>query len=492
MAAGALPPYYIWPMLLVAFSWLLLQINEAGSKRKAFACGYWFGFGFFSAGLAWIGNALLIDASVFGWLYPFVLLAAGGFFGLFSAIPALFSCLFHGLWARWLALAGFWVLSEWLRSFILTGFPWNLLGSVLAFNPVLLQLASVIGTYGLSFLILLAAGAPALVLYYQTRRSLYISAAVAVSVILLLWGFGSLRLSGISEKPGPIKVRVVQPAIPQQMKWQPDTLEDNFADYIALSRSEGFEELDFVVWGETASPFPLDLDQKHLLQASEAAPSNGYLLTGLVRYVFDVNEGYRPRNSMLAITPAGKIAAAYDKSHLVPFGEYIPLRRYLPDWIRPITGAIANFMPGDGPRTLRTGNYPPFGSLICYEIIFPGQITARNPRPEWLVNLTNDGWYGESSGPYQHLVTTQLRAVEEGLTIVRAANTGISAVIAPTGKIIAELGLNRRGILDAALPEKLTISTAYGRNRNIIPLGLIFLNIMLAFYISSRTLYGKN
>lgn len=489
LTVGALPPWHVWPLLFIAFPWLLLQINRAVSKRRAFACGYWFGFGFFAAGLSWVGNALLIDAAVFGWLYPLVLLAAGGFFGLFTAVPALLAYLFRGLYARWLALAGFWVLSEWLRSFILTGFPWNLLGSVLAFDITLLQAAALIGTYGLSGLVLLAASAPALCLHYRNRTALIISLSIIIGISLLLWGFGSWRLKQYPERAGNLKIRIVQPAIPQQMKWQPDTLEDNFADYISLSRSPGFEDIDFVIWGETASPFPLDLDREHLLQAAAAVPPQGFLITGLVRYGFDPDEGYyRPRNSLLVIGRNGEIAAAYDKSHLVPFGEYIPLRRFLPQWIRPITGAIANFMPGQGPQALQAGNYPSFGGLICYEIIFPGQVAARNPRPEWLVNLTNDGWYGDSAGPYQHLVTTQLRAVEEGLTIVRAANTGISAVISPVGKIIAELGLNRRGFIDANLPQTLTISTAYGKNCNIIPLILTFLNIMLAFYISSRTL----
>lgn len=488
ITAAALPPHYFWPALFLGFSYLLWQLNNALSGKKAFAYGYWFGFGFFAAGLSWVGNALLIDALTFGWLYPLVLLAAGGFFGLFTAVPAALSFYFRTPYARWLAFAGFWVLSEWLRSFVLTGFPWNLLGSALAFNLSLLQAASFIGTYGLSFLTLLAVSTPALILIKQNRRACYLGLGTTFGILLLLFGFGQWRLQKLQIPMGDIQVRIVQPAIPQAMKWQADTLENNFADYIALSRSDGFENTDIIIWGETASPFPLDMDEAHLKQAAAAAPTNGYLITGAVRYAFDAESGYRPRNSLLVINAKAEIMAAYDKSHLVPFGEYIPLRRFLPDWIKPITGVIADFLPGQGLQALQLAGYPSFGGLICYEIIFPSQVAAKNPKPSWLINLTNDGWYGESAGPYQHLVTTQLRAVEEGLTIVRAANTGISAVIAPNGKIIAELSLNHRGVLDAKLPKELAISTAYGQNGNFIPLILIFLNIILAIYVSSRSL----
>lgn len=217
----------------------------------------------------------------------------------------------------------------------------------------------------------------------------------------------------------------------------------------------------------------------------QAVPSGGYLLTGLVRYELD-GETFAPVNSMFVINTQGKIVDFYDKSHLVPFGEYIPFRRWLPDWIRPITNVVANFLPGTGPKVIKTEGQPSFGALICYEIIFPSQIVDADNRPQWLVNLTNDGWYGVSQGPYQHLVTARMRAVEEGLSIVRAANTGISAIISPYGQITAFLPLNQKGIIDAELPAPTSLSTVYGHWGNLLPLTLCLLNIIFAFLLHRK------
>lgn len=186
---------------------------------------------------------------------------------------------------------------------------------------------------------------------------------------------------------------------------------------------------------------------------------------------------------MLIINKQGEIENYYDKAHLVPFGEYIPLRRFLPEWIKPLTNTVANFEAGPGPRTITLGSYPPFGVLICYEIIFPAEITNSNQRPEWLINLTNDAWYGDSAGPRQHLIATRLRAAEEGLSIVRVANSGISAAIDPLGRIIGQIPLNQSQILDVSLPSKLSTKTIYGNYGNFVPIIFISLLIILAIYL---------
>ncbi len=482
LSVEVLPPFdQLW-IGFFSFSALLLLLNSAIGRKNAFAIGYWFGFGYFACNMAWIGNALLIDAVRFGWLYPITLAAAGAFFGLFVAFPALLSFYFKNLYARWLSFSALWVIFEWIRSFIFTGFPWNLLGSSLAFSDTLLQAAALIGTYGLSLLVLMALSAPALLLCYRNKTAAAVSLSALVLIGAFLYGYGSWRLGSADNSPSDVRVRIVQPAIPQAMKWNKEKLENNFAEYIKLSTAPGLDKIDFVIWGETATPFPLDFEPQYLAQIKEAVPENGYLITGLVRY--QISEGdFRPLNSMFVLNHEGRILASYDKSHLVPFGEYIPLRRYLPGWIRPVTNTIADFLPGSGPSVIKLNDKPGFGTLICYEVIFPHQIINPENRPDWLINLTNDGWYGQSQGPYQHLVTTRLRAVEEGRTLVRAANTGISAVITPYGQIKSSLGLDVKGYIDVDLPKQLYISTAYGTLGNLIPLILCLINIVLAFLI---------
>lgn len=492
LTVAALPPFYAFPVMFVSLPGLLLLIQTAPAARAAFGRGYTFGFAFFAFGLSWIGNALLIDAAALGWLYPLAFLACGFFFGLFAALPAWLSWYFKPLAAKYLALPALWVIFEWLRSFILTGFPWNLLGSVLAFDDRLIQFASVGGTYALSLITLLIAGAPVFCVYNRTRRTI---AAVLVVVLLgsvFLFGFGEYRIRRYPIAESDIKIRIVQPDIPQELKWRDDVLESNFAKYIALSQAPGQEEIDFTVWGETASPFPLDFDAPRLQQLLPAVPPQGYLVTGLVRYQFDGVSRYIPYNSMFVIDRSGNIPAFYDKSHLVPFGEYIPLRKYLPEWIRPVVNVIGTFRAGAGPEKIELPGYPPLGGLICYEIIFPHQIIDPENRPDWIINLTNDGWYGDSAGPRQHLVTAKLRAVEEGISIVRAANTGISAVITPLGIVSASLGLNQAGVLDAFLPQPADFSTTYSKCGNAFTLIWCLCNLVLAFYLTFRTLHIKN
>lgn len=484
LSVPALPPYFLFPILFITFSGLLLLLQTAGKKKTAFALGYWFGFGFYACGFAWVGNALLIDAKTFGWLYPIVFLASGAFFGLFVALPALFSYYFKNLSAKYLAFAAFWVIFEWIRSFFLTGFPWNLLGTTLAFAAAPIQAASVFGTYGLSWLVLMITAAPALYLYRRSRTALAVSLAIILTLSAADLLFGVWRLQQLSDnQESDIKIRIVQPSIPQSMKWSPTSLEDNLYSYVSMSREPGLEDIDFVIWGETASAFPLDFDDYYRQVVTNAIPEKGHLITGLVRYEADEDNRYQPLNSLFVMNKQGIIEGKYDKSHLVPFGEYIPLRQYLPHWVRPVTNTIANFKAGKGPQNLNIASYPEFGALICYEIIFPAQVVSKGHKPEWLVNLTNDGWYGDSAGPHQHLVSAQMRAVEEGITVVRVANSGISAVINRLGIIQSSLSLNRSAILDTRLPEQLSTPTLYGKHSNFIPLILCLVNLTFAFML---------
>lgn len=485
IATFALPPYHWVGLLFLSFGILGLLLFKASSSRQAFMAGYGFGFGFFMCGLSWVAHALMIDFASFGWLIPISLIASGLFFGLFSAFPALLSHYFKGYFARYIAFGAFWGLFEWIRSFFLTGFPWNLLGSCLAFDTRFLQLASVFGTYGLSALTIIATMLPASILLEPHRKNAVISLSVDVLLITLVFIFGQYRTNLLNNNENSdISLRIVQPSIPQNLKWDFAELEKNFADYIEMSQSDGFSDKKIVIWGETASTFPVALDKSHFYQMLPAVPDKGYLITGSIDYFPDTDDRWLPVNAGFIFKSDKGIIDTYAKSHLVPFGEYIPFRNLLPASLRPITKVISDFKAGNGVKTFNIDDLPPFGLLICYEIIFPHQVADNQNRPQWLINLTNDGWYGLSSGPYQHLVTARLRAVEEGLTIVRAANSGISAVISRTGEVLASLGLHKRGNLDTYLPKELSINTLYAQYGNLCFMSLFLLLVASSFLIT--------
>lgn len=484
-ATAALPPYYQAWILFICFGLFGILLNKAASGKRAFAFGYWFGFGFFAAGLSWISNALALDIVSFGWLIPFALILSGAFFGLFTAFPALGAYYFRGYFARCITFGVFWALSEWIRSFLLTGFPWNLLGSVLAFDHRLLQPAAVFGTYGLSLAVVIAAMLPAAAFFAPKKRNALIGIVFSLAIVSTIGGYGYYRTNRLdNDALSDIAVRIVQPSIPQSLKWNYAELEKNFADYVEMSQSGGFAEKDIVIWGETASTFPVTLDRTHFYQMLPAVPDNGWLIAGSIDYYPDEDDRWLPVNAGLILRHGRGITDTYAKSHLVPFGEYIPFRKFLPDGLRPVTKVISDFRAGDGVKTFSPEGLPPFGLLICYEIIFPHQVADTKNRPQWLINLTNDGWYGRSSGPYQHLVTARLRAVEEGLTVVRAANSGISAVISRTGKVIKSLGLYERGNLDFTLPRELDTLTPYARQGNLYFFWLSLLLVAAATLLS--------
>ncbi|MBQ8870623.1 MAG: apolipoprotein N-acyltransferase [Alphaproteobacteria bacterium] len=482
LSALAFPPTHAFVLFLFAFCIAFKIADKSDTYKKVCAFSYWFGFAYFITGFYWIGNALLVDIVSFGWLYPIALFCIGGFFGLFMIPPFVIWHYFKdcGAWNKVFAFACVWVLLEWVRSFILTGFPWNMLGTVFAFNDVLIQSASVFGTYGLSFLALIITGC--VYVFFETGKKSALM--VLCMIVAVMVAFGIWRTNKYQSDDSDIMVRLVQPSIPQNMKWDRKELENNFFEYVNLSSQQGLKNVDFVVWGETALPFDIEQNYEYKEHIKKAVPDNGYLITGVVR--FGVESGaYRLYNSMYVIDKNADIADFYDKNHLVPFGEYIPFRKYLPDWIRPIANTIAEFATGEKLKSIKLEDYPPFGALICYEIIFPDDVVNRKNKPEWLVVLTNDGWYGNSSGPYQHLVATKLRAVEEGITIVRSANSGISAVIDPLGRILNQIPLHKKAYSDIKLPQYKTLYTTYANGGKKIFFWAILL-ILLFLVIQRR------
>ena len=481
----ALPPYYqIWA-LFMAFSLVLYLCCGENKLSRLAGIGYWFGFGYFACGFYWIGNALLVDADKTGWLYPLVLLLNGAFFGLFGIIPFMLAKFGKTPLLKIIIVASAWgLVTEWVRGFLFTGFPWNPISSMLAFRPALLQTLAIWGTYGLSMVAVASASLGAVWLANPQRKNLLIVAGAPL-VLMLLWGYGEgVILSRKTVEDGnSLLIRLVQPSIEQSLKWNAESAEQNLNEYIKLSDVSNSDFIDFTIWGETASPFDIAEDEIHNLRVSRAAPRYGYLITGFLRHE-PFGDYYQPFNSLGVINRKGEIKGVYDKNHLVPFGEYIPFRKYLPSWVHPLTNTIAEFGRGKKYETIKLEEFPEFAPLICYEIIFSDEIVRKTHKPKWAVVLTNDGWYGISSGPYQHLVAAQMRAVEEGISIVRSANSGISAVIDSYGRITAQLPLGAKGKIDTLVKPDESHGTLFGYVGNIIPVLMGLAALFTALFIS--------
>jgi apolipoprotein N-acyltransferase len=458
LSAAALPPVHAIPVLLISVPGLLALLNGARGPARAARRGWWFGLGLHVIGLYWITEAILFEADRFWWLVPLAVPAVAAGLALFIAAACALARLARPGWPRVVALAGAWVLADLARQFVLTGFPWNPMGSVWAIpgtaGDVFIQAAALCGVHGLTFATILLAAVPALGWRW----------CVGGGAVLVAWvTFGTVRLHEPMPPPPSLTVVLVQGNVAQGQKFDQAFVVQEFRHYLDLTsqgRAKAGNGPAVVVWPETAFPLFLDLDEparRLIEQATEGDPA----LIGSMRF----DERRRPRNSLFALTDGGVIAGIYDKWHLVPFGEYVPDWLPLPIMVLPGDG----FAPGPGPGTLHVPGLPPVGVLICYEAIFPGQVVAPNDRPAWLVNVTNDAWFGNSSGPRQHLAAARLRAVEEGLPLMRAANTGITAAFDARGHELGRIGMQTTGTLVVALPPALP-ATLFARLGLWLPL----------------------
>ncbi len=469
LSAAALPPVHAIPVLLLTIPGLLALLGVQTGWRGAAWIGFWFGFGLHLIGLYWITEAILIESARFWWLVPFAVPGLAAVLALFVAVPCVLARRAPAGWRRVLVLAGTWLLADLLRQFIATGFPWNPLGSVWeapeGFGDVFIQPAAWIGVHGLTLLTLLVAASPAL-----GRRGLLGGAGV-----LLLWaGLGLWRL-GLPAPPAPgLTAVLVQEDAAEGDVHDAASAARVFERELALTR-QGVAQAGVthagggptvVIWPETASPYLLVTDAN--ARAAIADVAHGPALVGSFRF----DPAGRPRNSLVALAGDGPPVAVYDKWHLVPFGEYAP--SWLPIAIPTLPNGGMAF--GTGPQTLHVPGLPPVGALICYEAIFPAQVVDRADRPDWLVNITNDAWFGDSTGPRQHLAAARMRAVEEGLPLMRAANTGISVGFDAFGRELGRLGMNRAGVLDIAVPGHLP-PTVFARYGLAVPLLLALLTV---------------
>ncbi|HJQ58734.1 MAG TPA: apolipoprotein N-acyltransferase [Vineibacter sp.] len=465
----AMPPWYLLPLLvvgLVGLIWLIDDTVDATAPdrpwRRSFLDGLLWGLGYFSVGSLWIIEAFNVPPADFAALGPPIV----GGLAIVLAVFIGLSCLAWTWLVRWWPTLGrgwrrvllFAVLIaafEWLRGHVFTGYPWNPFGHAWAFATMLLQPAAWVGVYGLSALTVALLALPAAL--NDTRVRLV---GLVAGALVLPFLAAALRLHLVdppASEPGQM-LRLVQPNVPQGEKWLPAQRDAHVAHLLRLSTLDRPGTTRHVIWPETAVPFLLAQSPDYLRAVAAAAPPQGYLLVGAPRGAMTREEAQIASpgnsqpvwNSLHVLDAAGSIRATYDKVHLVPLGEYLPLRRYFA--ILADTIGRGSFEAGRGHRTIRLPGLPPVAVIICYETIFPGAVVDAADRPAWILNVTNDSWFGASSGPYQHLVSARLRAVEEGLPLVRVANTGISAVIDRFGRVETQLGMEKTGVIDHSLP----------------------------------------
>jgi apolipoprotein N-acyltransferase len=502
LSSLAMAPFNAWPVLFLTFPVMVWLIDGAAAGRgrgvpAAAMAGWWFGLGYFVPGLYWIGYAFLVDASTFGWLMPFAVLGLPAYLALFTAFGfALARLIWTRGASRLIALAASLTIAEWLRGHVLTGFPWNAFGYALTEPLALAQTASLIGLWGLTFLSVAIFASPAVLIDGSSRgRRPWIAPAMALALLVAMGIFGGIRLRlQPTTMVANAKLRIMQPNLQQDVRFNYAAKAEVMQKYLTLSdrasgpQSTGVRDASILIWPESAFPFFLTREADAMAQIADLLPRGTVLITGSVRAP-DVPPGTRitrAYNSIYVIDHDGSVLSVYDKLHLVPFGEYLPFQ----DWMEKLgfvqlTKVQGGFIAGTRRRTMEIPNAPRALPLICYEAVFPGDVASRDDRPGWIVNLTNDGWFGISTGPYQHLQQARLRAIEEGLPVVRAANTGISAVIDPLGRIVARLGLGVEGVLDSGLPSAIA-PTIYARNGDI-PAAIIVAAALL-FAIRRRSL----
>lgn len=456
-AVAGMAPFNIWPVLIAALAGLFVLVDGAAAGPRGITRSAWtgwaFGFGYFGAGLYWIGEAFFVDPDTI-WMMPFAvtLLPAG-----LALFPAL-ACGLAGAIPRRgpggaLVLAAIFAAVEFLRGFIFTGFPWNLFGSTFIDTPIA-QGAAIGGVYGLTLLALLT-GFSVPPVFGRGGIKRFAPFALAFGLLTATWIYGELHEAAYAELPNehPVRVRVVQPDNPQSEKGLPDYGRRLWGRLLDLSSAPGADKIDVVIWPEGVIPF-LDESPEALSIIGRMLQPGQFLITGSARRELGNDRQVRFYNAMLIIGSGGHIVDVYDKAHLVPFGEYLPFPGFfrLLD-IDSLTARIGGaFTPGPGRRTIRLPGLAAFSPLVCYEILFPAEVADESDRPAWLANVTDDSWFGTQTGPHQHLTAARFRAIEEGLPVVRSATTGISAVIDATGTVIASTPLQRAEKIDSELP----------------------------------------
>ncbi len=464
-------PYYLLFCAIFSIAALVTALNHAETKWHAFRLGWWFGFAHHVTALWWISNSLLVEAERFAWMIPLAVSAIPAALATYIALIGLcyhtlrqrYPTIRNSAWQSTRIFALLWVGIEMIRAYLFTGFPWNLVGYVWAETPAIRQFASLLGIYGLSLLLILPAAALGMMLH---RRGMFLTPShrwqplmASTALLLICTFFGMWRQPEIAQTTTQ-QVLILQPNIPQQHIVDARYDASHFMTHLTQTK-EHAQPGDLILWPESSIPYPPEQTPEVSRMIASALPDQAQLIAGGLRVVHASDGDMHYFNSLFHFRYDGKILQAYDKHHLVPFGEYVPLRRFLP-FIEKITAGAQDFSRGKGLQSLPlhhpdlNGKSLYFSPLICYEAIFPGHVKTNAPAiPNMLINLTNDGWFGRTHGPHQHLAMAQIRAVEEGIPLLRSANTGISAVIDSYGNISNATTLGESAILRAILPEAL-------------------------------------
>ena len=469
ISAAGFEPLNFWPLTVAGVAALVWLLGRTPTLKSALATGWWWGVGHFIASLYWIAHAFQFQAKMPSWLGWIAVLALSALMAIYPAASAGIGWRLGrtSLVSRLLAFAGAWMLTEYLRGFVFGGFPWNPLGVVLLPVPGLPHAAAAIGGLGLSGVVVLLAGA-VLLLADGERRA----AALAAGGITLIAAGGGIWSATEPPAGKPVPLIVVQANIGQGEKWDPVVEEANLRKHLRLT-AEALRTAPpnaIVAWPEAAVTGLLDEDPILQMRLGAVLRDGDLLLTGADKALRD-KEGwaYAAHNSLFVVSPRGRLLARYDKSRLVPYGEYLPLRwLFEPIGIARLVPGGIDFWPGPGPRTLALPGFPSVGPQICYEIVASGLVADRSNRPQWILNASNDAWFSDG-GAWMHLAQARLRAIEEGLPVVRATPTGVSAILDPHGRKIAILDRNRAGFLRGTLPEA-TAGTVFSQLGQALPL----------------------
>ncbi len=492
-ATLALPPFYIFPLLIPAFCGLLLLLQRNNTWKESFITGWWFGFGHFVFGLYWIANSLLVDAKMFAWLIPFAVSGIPAVLAIYIGIVCSITFFYKEKgFKKALFFSSIWVTAEYLRGILFTGFPWNLIGYSFGFSLPILQLTSVTGIYGLSFLAVLFATSFICLIEEKNKKFIlsinhktYILPATILIFIIFAGICGYVRISEPITTGEKVSAYIVQGNIPQQIKWDPEYTTKEVVTYKMLTE-KALKELPpagtaIIVWPESAITYSLDKEPALQQFITENLPPKTFLITGAIRSERN-NEKMDIWNSVYVLTAAQKIISFYDKSHLVPFGEYVPFRKFIP-FVKKITYGSQDFSEGVGLKTISLTKNLRISPLVCYEIIFPGKVTGKDANV--IVNVTNDAWFGYSPGPFQHRDAARLRAIEEGVTVIRVANTGISEVFDQYGHSLARIPLNQQGVKRVDFMPDI-IYTTYGRYEDAPLLLLIGIIVIFLVFFTRR------
>ncbi len=475
LAAIAFAPLYVLPVLAIGFTGLIWLLDGVPDSKRRFAVVWCFAWGHFIVCFYWIGYAFFVDAEQFGWLVPAPVLGLPAAMALYPAVTATIALrLAPGGARRILAFGLAWIAAEWLRGHVLTGFPWNETGYVWASSVPMMQTAAVVGVLGLSLITVVVAALPALLGAGGLHRGpAWRWVGGGAALLAVLWIGGTLRLPAAAAAVVPgIVLRLVQANNAQQPQLTADERAAHFERYLQLSSAPGADRITQWIWPESAVPYFVDRDFGALRVLQGLVRDRGLLLTGADRLTPPDQPELKAWVSLRAISSIG-IAATYDKHHLVPFGEYLPFRPLLGViGLRKLTSGTIDFSSGTSPTILHLAGLPPVRPLICYEDIFGDEVGDSGDRAAWLLNVSNDSWFGTSTGPYQHFAISRFRAVEQGLPLIRVTTTGTSAIVDPYGRVMQSLGLDQAGVIDGPLPQPLA-PTPYARFGDLLVVPMV-------------------